>query len=338
MSTEITRQCRDGFDVVGLRNADLELQAVPALGGRIISLRDRRADREWIWEPPSNPPLRTAALGDSFARSGHTGIDDCIPTLGDCEWRGRRLPDHGEVWSIPWEVVSAAGDELTLRVTLPLTPFVLKRTFRLENAGLTIAYQLENLGASPEEFVWTWHPLFGICEGDRLELPPTATVMRLAGIAGTKGARRGDLWPLPSPEPGYDIERLTLGDNITERVKGFVGPFPAGRLETALHGAGGECLRIGWEAAENPILGLWLSRGYRGWHHVALEPTNGAPDRLNQAVNDWHSHGTVAPGEIRRWSLAISTSPATPEALTAESSTRRPQNMPPRFASCTHLV
>ena len=69
----------------------------------------------------------------------------------------------------------------------------------------------------------------------------------------------------------------------------------------------GDRLEFEWDTAENDTLGIWLTRGgLKGWHHVALEPTNGAPDDLAIACREWKRHGSLAPGESRRWSFRLS--------------------------------
>jgi len=32
-----------------------------------------------------------------------------MPTIVACEYEGKTLPDHGEVWSIPWRLESVEG-------------------------------------------------------------------------------------------------------------------------------------------------------------------------------------------------------------------------------------
>jgi hypothetical protein len=68
--------------------------------------------------------------------------------------------------------------------------------------------------------------------------------------------------------------------------------------------ASGDRLELRWDAQVTPHLGLWLNRGHGGFHHVALEPTNGAPDSLAAAVEAWKHYGAVAAGGTTRWSIS----------------------------------
>jgi galactose mutarotase-like enzyme len=87
-------------------------------------------------------------------------------------------------------------------------------------------------------------------------------------------------------------------------VKGFAGPLQAGHAAIG-NAATGDRLELKWDARITPYLGLWLNRGHGGFHHVALEPTNAAPDSLQDAVEKWQQFATIAPGATVRWSIEL---------------------------------
>jgi galactose mutarotase-like enzyme len=74
---------------------------------------------------------------------------------------------------------------------------------------------------------------------------------------------------------------------------------------------GGERLEIQVRAEEVPQVGIWINN--RGWapqglqpySNLALEPAIGAPDSLEEAVRDWKTAQTLAPGEERSWGLEV---------------------------------
>lgn len=98
------------------------------------------------------------------------------------------------------------------------------------------------------------------------------------------------------------MDRLELPDSTAGYLKAFAMPQVG---EVRLRTANTNCaLTIRWDVAANPSLGLWLTRGgYEGWHHLAIEPSNGSPDSLETAVNDWRQSGKLEPGERRTWSV-----------------------------------
>ena len=98
------------MDTVTLGAADARVEIVPALGGKIASLR--LGGREWLWTSdvlPRVAPTEALAADDSasYVRVADTGgYDECLPTVGAARipsdatsYAGLALPDHGELWS-----------------------------------------------------------------------------------------------------------------------------------------------------------------------------------------------------------------------------------------------
>jgi galactose mutarotase-like enzyme len=302
MSATVTRERFDGWDRISLTNDRVALQIFPELGGRVASLVDHSTGREWLWAPPTGQRLFRNRPGDSFASSTHVGLDECIPTVAPCGWQGRELPDHGEIWALPWAVNDAALDEgvAALTVDLPITPLRFERRIRLDGNCVRFDYRLRNLGTQPEHYLWAMHPLFTLQAGDTLELPGDVTSFKLECAAGGTTDGRGATWSWPEPFPGIRLDRLELPDNTSGYLKAFAMPqHGEARLRCANTPHG---LTIRWDVATNPCLGLWLTRGgYRGWHHVAIEPSNGAPDSLELAVDVWRHAARLGPSKTCTW-------------------------------------
>lgn len=297
-----------GFKVYGLRNGKVELRVAPELGARVFSLRDLRTGREWMWHPPGALKLFRNAFGDPFIDSTLTGLDECLPTLSACEWKGRQIPDHGEVWALPWKTdeIAFAKSEVATSVKTPLSPFEFGRVISLKDNVVTLSYRLTNTGREPEEFVWTVHPLLTLEEGDRMELPGEVAEFRINGGSSAPELAFGSVWKYPVPFENFHIDRLHLGANVDACVKGFTHPLREGRA-AIVNDTSGDRLEFQWDTAENNTLGIWITRGgLKGWHHVALEPTNGAPDSLAQACSEWKRHGVLAAGETKEWSFRLS--------------------------------
>jgi galactose mutarotase-like enzyme len=73
----------------------------------------------------------------------------------------------------------------------------------------------------------------------------------------------------------------------------------------------GERLELLVRPEEVPQVGVWINN--RGWapagrtpyFNLAVEPAIGAPDSLEDAVRDWGTAQTLAPGEERSWAVDI---------------------------------
>jgi len=305
MNAEVFSRMEQGFAVTGLRTARAELAMVPALGGRIISLRSRRTGREWCWHRERPDWLWVSRPGDDFGKGPQAGVDECVPSVAACDWRGRKIPDHGEVWAEAWTLDPAAlaAGRLSASVPMRISPLVFERAIHADaEGGFVFDYALTNRGAAAEEFLWCLHPLFTIAPGDRLELPPEVAELRLNGGLGDRPMNFGDTWKYPEPFPGVRLDRLETPGMPRGCVKGFASPVCTGRAALA-NDATGDRLELKWDAAVVPYLGLWLNRGHAGFHHVALEPATGAPDSLTDAVQKWRQFATVAAGATVRWSV-----------------------------------
>lgn len=299
----LTRGERDGFEVLRLASAQVSVAVVPGLGGRVCSMLHRTSDREWLaW--PAGERLRRVPAGTPFHESTHIGIDDCIPTIAACMFRGRALPDHGSVWSEAWALDRAAlaRGVIATEVAVPGTRLRLKRAITVHAAEVRFAYEVVAEGREPEPFLWSWHPLFAIERGDRTELPAEVDQMDVEytlnpGVA----VARGDALRCRDPEQGIDLYALQLNaDGAPAALKAFSRPLRQGWAALANPARGGR-LELNWDATVQPTLGLWLTRGgYRGWHQVALEPCSGAPDSLAEAFE--RGRCLIAhPGQPLRW-------------------------------------
>jgi hypothetical protein len=145
----------------------------PELGAKILSLKNLETGREWMWRPAGSFRLFRNRLGDSFEHSTLVGADERLPTITPCKWEGRELPDHGEVWSIPWTVDRHVWDKGHIKTTVatPVSPFLFERTVRLDENEVRLEYALKNISRRPEPFLWAFHPLLELVEGDWFALP-----------------------------------------------------------------------------------------------------------------------------------------------------------------------
>jgi hypothetical protein len=269
-TVELLSRQENGFAVIGLANADVAVEIVPELGARILSLRDRRTDEEWMWRPTDARPLARHPLGLAFEHSTLAGADECLPTIDPCVWEKRELPDHGECWASAWTVDAdafAAGRILTT-LDLPASPLRIERTITLDGPRVHLAYQLTSCSDRPERWLWAFHPLYPVCPSDHLELPGGAAAPECA--AGSC-------------------------------AKAF---YPATEGRVALIRATGSRLMTTWSPAELPWLAVWITRGeWHGHHHLALEPTvapANTPDHPDVPL--------LAPGAAARWSFTLTVS------------------------------
>lgn len=289
-SQAVTRRTRrDGFETFVVRTAGVEVAVVPKLGAKVVSLRNLRTGREWLYHRRARLKLFSNKPGNNFSSSTVAGWDECLPTIAPCQWQGHVIPDHGEVWSVPWELDEADWRHGVIRtsVRLPVSPLQFVRTIELQDNILNIDYSLINLSEILQEFLWAMHPLLALQEGDELELS-----------AETRRLLQNQPW----------VRSLKFDENSAGCAKAYAGPLQQG-CAGVLNNSSGDCLSFSWDSAECNTLGIWLTRGgWYGHHHLALEPANGATDALSVAAESKRC-GRIAPHGEKRWNVQIEVAP-----------------------------
>jgi hypothetical protein len=263
-ANSLTIQQFQGFAVHTLRSEMVSLSVVPELGAKIISLKDLCTRREWLWHPRNNLELFRNKPRDAFSDSPLVGMDECLPTILPCTWRGRELPDHGEVWNHAWVVDQEAWQLGVLKTVIKLksSPFVFERAIALQGREIRIDYKLSNLENTEENFVWAFHPLLRLNAEDQLDLP-----------GSTRKLLNGETW----------VDAVASAIPASNCAKAFAHPLSEG-WAAVKNGVTGDRLEFIWDSFQNNSLGLWITRGgWHGHHHFAIEPTNADHDCLATA-------------------------------------------------------
>ena len=275
-----------GFGARILRNANLEVVVVPDLGSKVVSLKNLCTGREWMYHPNNRLSLFRNQPDDDFAHSPLVGWDECLPTIAPCTWRGRSLPDHGEVWNAAWHFDEAAWKDGVIKTSIrtQISPFEFTRALQIQNDTVSVNYQLRNLSGDQQEFLWAMHPLLALKTGDRLELSP-----EIRQCLGEQS------W----------LASLDFEGRVSSSAKVFAGPLQQGQAEI-FNPVSGDSLKFEWDVADCNTLGIWLTRGgWHGHHHLALEPCNGAPDSLAAATGNGNNCGVLVPFGHKEWRIQI---------------------------------
>lgn len=263
----------DGIPVHVLRGRRIEAAVAPALGGKLLRLRSLPDGREWMWAPADGRGLFASAAGTPFEDGSLCGADDCFPTVAPCIRDGRVLPDHGESWTTPADVVHATDSALRLRQRLDSG--VLLRSWRVADDCLRMDYALRARGPSP--WLWAFHPLLACAPGDVLHLPDEVRQLRVESQSGLPGTLGSGHWAWPTPGEGVRLDRLDLGTGRRATAKLFAA-MPAREVAVVVQRQH-DALTLRFDGRHAPWLGLWLSQdGWHGHRHVAIEPSTADAD------------------------------------------------------------
>lgn len=282
---------------IELENETIYVAVLPDRGCRIRSIYHKKKHFELLFQAEKmeetgdiNRAYPQATWGAPFSQYDCSGLDDCLPTIDPCVLPGKRkLPDHGDCWSLPWTVreeESRQNDRLVAEVALRSLPLTLRREILLEEEGLLLRYQLRNWGESPCPWLWALHGLVRLEDDCEVHLPlhpPLKEVNRKQVVDLDRGR--------------FFLRDLPAGDSFKYYLE---GPLEEGHGEIR-YPRHGIRYTVDFDAQQLPYLGLWVTTGgFRGEKNLALEPSNAFYDRLDRAMEN-QTAGWINPGQVREW-------------------------------------
>ena len=309
-----------------IQASECRVTVLPKMGGKIASIRI--GERELLQTPLAPIERRNHTM--EFDESDASGWDECLPSVAACTVKtgsgSAVIPDHGDLWRVEWKRAGGreqgvtsnerAGASLTLTGSCFSLPLDLERKLELSETDegwvLHLRYTLRNRGEDAIPWFWAAHPLFAVEEGDRIVLPASIHSLRVEGSGGGRLGKGGDTvaWPVARLKDGDSTDlsiAATPDSGIGDKL--FAGPLkPAENWCELLRPSAGVRIRITFDAAATPYLGLWMC--YGGWPEkqgakqvcVAMEPSTAPVDSL--AVTGRWSR-SLAPGESFSWPMEV---------------------------------
>jgi galactose mutarotase-like enzyme len=287
------------------------------LGSKATSLRNRNTGREWLYQPQQRGrSYGNGGYGSIYKQSDRSGWDEMFPTINAClgpdsPWEGIEIPDHGEVWSIPWEA-EILDENLVCEASGVRLPYRLRKTYRLlTGSTLLIEYEAANKSDYPLPFLWAAHPLLQLREGMKLLVPPGMDQIVVSYSNNDRLGKLGDVcsWPIAhrdggaialdiaEPNKGLHAEKYYFRHPATEGWAALLD------LET------GEKLTIRYPVDRVPYLAIWANYGGNGGdYNLAIEPATGFLDNLHDAAFN-RLTSVIPPRGTYTWFLELELSP-----------------------------
>ena len=296
----ISRTTVEGFDALEIENAQVRAVVIPELGGRVWELEDRLRRRQWVWHR-ENVRLAAADAGAPYDDVWAGGWEELFPNDAPGRFEGRDLPDHGEWWTLSWDVDStAAGGAAVARLSArsSVVRAVCTKEFRLEAdaATLSVTYRIRSEEAAPFHFLFKQHLPVRVSPSCRLRLPG-GRVQAVDGSFGTLLPGPGPFdWPLAIGDGRAADLRTIPPAAAADREFVYVTelPEPWCGVDDQEQGA---FLRMDVDPRIFPS--VWLFMSYGGWrdtYTAVLEPCTNVPKDLTEAVRQGHS-ARLMPGE-----------------------------------------
>jgi galactose mutarotase-like enzyme len=300
-----------GVPALVLENDLLRTVVLPDRGSKMASLLYKPDNVELLWQPPDGcyPPARYA---DPYDARHATGFDEMFPSISSCHyeaypWAGTTIPDHGEVWSMPW-AWTIEHDEVSLEVYGVRFPYRLNKRIRLQPNCVEIAYQATNLSCFDMDFLWAAHPLFSVSPGVEIAVPPDmGSIVNAA--AGPRLPEYGQVYSFPHCQSAngatLELNRVPPYNGTGYQKYYFSGPSVDGWCELRSP-RNGLSVRLAFPVQEVPYLGMWVNEGgWNGQYNMAPEPATGAMDRID-AAKLWGMNSILPAHQSKSWWLHIS--------------------------------
>lgn len=302
------------MDSIVLENSFLRCEWLPEYGSKLVSLKtkNQRNSRELLHQSKTRI-LTKPEYGADFSKYDMSGFDECFPTIDACPSPIHKqseimIPDHGELWTLPWEVTSCHKTGVTFSVQSPQFGYQLNKSITLNNRVLTHRYEVTIIGDQEFlPFIWTPHALFQVNSHLQFIIPSHMDeIVTVSDNSGALGDNRTvhrypiteDKYQKPlnlseieprsagNCEKYYFLNRLKEGDNF-----GFRDEFHEVIMNV--------------DSDKVPYLGVWKNQGgFNQDYNFALEPCTGIYDNLNNAYNDQHC-AVIQNGETYTWSFSM---------------------------------
>jgi len=294
-----------------LENDFLRTEFIPSYGCKMVSLFDKKTKREFLFQA-AEKTLKIPPYGAAFSDYDSSGYDEVFPSIDRAPYPGKEtiiIPDHGEIWALPWTVKETEASGFTAEVKSPKLPYIFTRTVVLKNNQVNFLYTVTNTSKTESfKFLWALHCLLQCTPKTRLLTPPQLnkimTVEHSTQTLGPWGSIHS--YPTTKSVHGKKIDMSATQPPSARNCEKFY--FTEKNKEGwcgIKHEDTGDTLLYRYDAVQVPYLGVWKTQGgYRGDYNIALEPCTGVYDDLYVA-NKIKKVSEVRPGGSYSWNLGF---------------------------------
>ena len=300
-----------GLSSLVLENERLKIHLLPDYGGKMASFYHKFTEREFLFQNEAQT-LELPEYAADFSNFDASGFDEMFPSIDpsfypDGSWQGTSIPDHGEVWTLPWNY-KIKKKAVIFSVYSPRFPYRLTKEVKLLPNKIRINYTVDNLAQEKFKFIWAAHALLNCNpETTQLILPPeTEEVVNVEANNHLGDWGQQHSYPLTTNRDGSQIDLSRVEPSTAGTCEKFYIPH---QLETGRCGVEysdtQERLVYHFPVERVPYLGVWKTQGgYRGDYNIALEPCTGIYDDLYVA-DQINKTAAVGPQDSYSWYLEM---------------------------------
>jgi hypothetical protein len=295
-----TGRTPQGLRTILLENRCLRITVLPEAGARIRQITYKPLNADVLWNNPAMQPAQQP-LHASYDDVWSGGWDELFPNDEAATLEGKRLPDHGELWTGAWQGDPIQEEDavgVKLRFTTPISNFLAEKTLLLrpQSACLEVRYHLLNQSTATAPFLFKLHPAFAVSANHRIDFPPMAVLLEPEFPGTLDGAPA--IFPWPHAHANGTILDLRQVPEISSRAVHF---FYGTGLVSGWCGVTDRSNQLAAALRFDPNVfsSCWLFATHGGWRDLnvaVLEPATGFPFQMQSMIDGGRAH-RLAPGE-----------------------------------------
>jgi len=269
----------------------IKVQFLPEIGSKMSNFIYKPLDLDLLIHR-SNKKYRLGIYDGDYLKSECSGFDEMFPSINKCyydayPWSGIKIPDHGEVWSLNWDL-KLEKSKIIMDVNGVRFPYKIKKIiYFLQDNILRIEYELVNTSNFNFYFLWSAHFMFVSEEGLEIILPQGVNKIVSVFSHSSRLGNYGDefSWPKFQNNKGKD-ETLNIIRPKSTRDYGkyyIKGKIPEGWC-VLKYPKSNILLALSFPEEKVPYLAILPNEG--GWdnfYNIFIEPCTSSFDRLDVA-------------------------------------------------------
>lgn len=298
----------DGYHAWTGTTAAMRIVVIPELGSKIVSLMDMKHNREWLAQ---SDRLGNGGYNTAFAKGDLRGWDEMLPSVMASQyteepWNNIGIPDHGEVWSIPWTDEADEVDERTLSCQVSGVRFpyqVMKQIKLQDDRTVRIQYRLRNTSPFEFKFIWAAHPTFLIEEGMQIVLPAnenSPVAFKATNDPVIEACQGQHTWPITAGG-SVPLDRIPAWNERFSKIH-FQQSLAEGWARLCAQEAS---ITMEFPLDKVPYFSIWQNYGGKlGKYHLSMQPSTAPCDDLAEAIASGKT-AVVQPNGVYEWHLNI---------------------------------
>lgn len=279
-----------GIESIILENDVLRATYLPEYGSKLASLVLKETNKEFMFQTHLKE-LVIPEYSSPFSEYDSSGFDEVFPSIDKCfypngERKGIEIPDHGEVWALPWNFEIIDEEKVKFWVVSPTLSYRFEKIIELTNNQIKTVYTVYNLSEEEEfEFIWTPHALLSCDEHVQLNVPSHLNKIMTVEHSTEHLGEWGTIHNYPetiSHKTGKTIDMSKVEKIEANNCEKFYFLEKLKKNDVvSLKYQTGEEICYEYDTDKIPYLGVWKTQGgYRGDYNIAIEPCTGIYDDL----------------------------------------------------------